>query len=43
MGILQAGLLEWVVTPTSRIFFSRIAGIFFTIRATRKAQEYWSG
>ena len=44
-GILQAGILEWVVMPFSRgssqprdqTQVSHIAGRFFTIRATRKA------
>ena len=50
-GILQARILEWVVIPFSRessqprdwtqVF--HIAGIFLTIWATRKVQEYWSG
>ena len=50
-GILQAGILEWVAFPFSRgssqprdwtqVFC--IAGGFFTIWATREAQEYWSG
>ena len=49
--ILQAILLEWVAIPFSRgIFLTQgsnpcliIAGSFFTIWATREAQEYWSG
>ena len=44
MGILQAGMLEWVAMPSSRgssqlrdrTQVSRIAGRFFTIRATRE-------
>ena len=47
MGILQARTLEWVAMPTSRRFsqprdwtqVSCIAGEFFTVRATREAQE----
>ena len=47
-GILQARILEWVVFPFSRgsskprdpTQVSHIAGGFFTIRATREAQEY---
>ena len=50
-GILHARILTWVVSPSSRessqprdqTQVSRIAGRFFTIWATRKAQEYWSG
>ena len=50
-GILQARILEWVAIPLSRGFsqpadqtqVSCIAGGFFTIWATREAQEYWSG
>ena len=50
MGILQARILEWIAMPSSRGFFqsrdrtlvSRIAGGFFTVWATREAQEYWS-
>ena len=51
MGILQARILEWVVLPSSRgsswprgwtqVFL--ITGRFFTIWATREAQEYWNG
>ena len=49
--ILQARILEWVAFPFSRgssqardrTRVSRIAGGFFTSRATREAQEYWSG
>ena len=51
MGILQAGILEWVVMPSSMgssqsmewTQVSHIAGGFFSIWATREAQEYWSG
>ena len=51
MGILQARILEYVAMPSSRVSsqprdrtqVSFIAGRFFTIRATREAQEYWSG
>ena len=50
-GILQARILEWVAVPFSRgypqprdqIQVSYIAGRFFTILATKEAQEYWSG
>ena len=50
-GILQARILEWVAVSFSRGSYqprdqtqvSRIAGRFFTIWATREAQEYWSG
>ena len=50
-GILQARILEWVALPFSRgssqprdqTLVSHIAGRFFTSRATREAQEYWSG
>ena len=49
MGILQARILEWVAMPSSRGSFQPrdrtqvacIAGGFFTIWSTRKAQEYW--
>ena len=49
-GILQARILEWVAFPFSRgssqprdwTQVSCIAGRFFTTRATREAQEYWS-
>ena len=49
--ILQARILEWVAIPFSRgssqpkdwIEVSYIAGRFFTVWATREAQEYWSG
>ena len=51
MRILQARLLEWVVMPSSRVSSqlrdqtqgSCITGKFFTVWATREAQEYWSG
>ena len=51
MGIFQARILEWVAMPSSRGCFqprdrtqvSHIANRFFTISATREAQEYWSG
>ena len=47
-GILQAGILEWVASffsrgsswPTGRTQVSRIAGGFFTIRATREAPPW---
>ena len=50
-GILQARILEWVAFPFSRgssqprdqAQVSCTAGGFFTSRATREAQEYWSG
>ena len=50
-GILQARILEWIAflfsmgssQPRDRTQVSRIAGGFFTIWATREAQEYWSG
>ena len=50
-GILQARILEWVAVPFSRgssqprdrTQVSHHAGRFFTIWATREAQEYWSG
>ena len=48
--ILQAKLLEWLAMPSSRassqprdrIQVSWVAEWFFTIWATREAQEYWS-
>ena len=51
MGILQARILEWVAMLSSRgsawprdqTQVSHIAGEFFTVWATREAQEYWSG
>ena len=51
LGILQARILEWVAIPFSRgssqprdrTQVSCIADGFFTIWATREAQEYWSG
>ena len=51
LGILQARILEQVAMPSSRetsqprdqTQVSCIAGRFFTIWATRAAQEYWSG
>ena len=51
MGILQVRILERVAMPSSRgssqprdrIQVSCIAGGFFTVWATREAQEYWSG
>ena len=50
-GILQARMVEWVAMPSSRessqprdqTQVSQIIGRFFTIWATRKTQEYWSG
>ena len=49
--ILQARILEWVTMPSSRgssqprdwTQVSRIAGGFFTVWATREAQEYCNG
>ena len=49
--ILQARILEWASIPFSRgssqprdwTWVSCIVGGFFTIWATREAQEYWSG
>ena len=51
MGNLQARILEWVVMPSSRgssqprdqTQVSYIVGEFFTIWASREAQENWSG
>ena len=51
MGILQARILKWVAMPLSRgssqprvqTQVSHIAGRFFTVCATREAQEFWSG
>ena len=51
MGILQARLLEWVAMPSSgrssqlrdQTRVSHIAGGFFSIWATKEAQECWSG
>ena len=51
MGIFQARILEWVAMPSSRgssqprdwTLVSCIAGGFFTIWATRKAEKYWNG
>ena len=51
MRILQARILEWVAMPASRgssqskdqTQVYHIAGGFFTVSATREAQEYWSG
>ena len=48
---LQARILEWVVVPFSRGYsqprdltqVSYMAGGFFTSRATKEDQEYWSG
>ena len=50
-GILQARILVWIAVPCSRgssqprnqTQVSCVAGGFFTTRATRQAQEYWSG
>ena len=50
-GILQARIPEWVPIPfckessqlRDRTQVSCIEGRFFTIWATREAQEYWSG
>ena len=51
MGILQTRILKWVAIPSSRGSsqhrdwkqVSCIAGRFFTVWASREAQEYWSG
>ena len=51
MQFFQARILEWVAFPFSRgssqprdrTQVSHMAGRFFTIWATREAQEYWSG
>ena len=51
MGILWARILEWVAVPFSRgssqsrdpTQVSHISGRFFTVWATKEAQEYWSG
>ena len=50
-GILQAIILEWATIPFSggssqprdRTQVSHFADGFFTVWATREAQEYWSG
>ena len=50
-GILQARIVEWVAMPSSRgssqprdqTQVSHLVGGFFTIWATREAQEYWRG
>ena len=50
MGILQAKILGWVAMPSSRASsqprdrtqVSCIAGRFFTVWATREAQDYWN-
>ena len=50
-GILQARILEWVTFPFSKgssqhrdqTQVSHNAGRFFTIWASREAQEHWSG
>ena len=50
-GILQDRILEWVAflfskgspKPRDKTKVSHIAGRFFTVWATRKAQEYWNG
>ena len=50
-GILQTRLLEWATIPFSRgssqprdqTQVSHFADRFFTVWATREAQEYWSG
>ena len=50
-GILQARMVEWVAMPSSmessqprdQTQVSQIIGRFFTVWATRKTQEYWSG
>ena len=51
MDILQSRILEWAAMPSSsgpsqpreQTQISHIAGGFFTIWATREAQEFWSG
>ena len=51
MGILQARILEWVATPSSRgssqprdrTRVSCIAGRRFNLWAIREAHQYWSG
>ena len=51
MEVLQTRVLEWVDMPSFRgssqprdqTRVSLIAGRFFTVWATSKAQEYWSG
>ena len=51
MGILQARIQEWVAMtsstgssqPRDQAQVSCTAGRFFTIWATKEAQEYWSG
>ena len=51
MGLLQAGILEWVATlssrgsslPTDQTQVSHIAGGLLTIWANREVQEYWCG
>ena len=50
-GIFQARILEWVAVFLSRVssqhrdqtHISHISGGFFTVWATREAQEYWNG
>ena len=50
-GILQARILERIAFPFSsgssqpryQTQVSHVAGGFFTSRATREAQDYWSG
>ena len=50
MGILQVRILEWVAIspsressqPRNQIQVSAFVGGFFTIWATKEAQEYWS-
>ena len=50
-GILQAKIMEWAAIsfskgssqPRDQPQVSSSAGVFFTIWATREAQEYWSG
>ena len=49
--ILQTRILEWATIPFSRVSsqprdqtqVSHFADRFFTVWATREAQEYWSG
>ena len=51
MGILQVRILEWVAIcpsressqPRNQTQVSAFVGGFFTVWATKEAQEYWSG
>ena len=42
-GVGSLSSLRGSSQPRDQTQVSRIAGRFFTIRATREAQEYWSG